>query len=456
VPVLLRLSRWGPPAIFAATAAGVGLLAGIDPRLAIAAAVSLGFLLLVLADLYMGLLLFTVLSFTVQVPKAAGPSVSILKIAGLLLAISWVATLVTRRDASSSFASAHPALTYALVLFISWAALSQLWAEDSGAALRALTSLALNAILVLIIFTAVRTPTQAIGFVAAFVAGACLDALYGLVLAPPSPGIAARLGSSIDNPNELASILVAGLALSLGLATALKRLPLARLAAIGTAVVCAAAIFLTGSRGGLVGLAVALAAFLVVGAQWRGRFLVVALIVAGAAVGYYKYVASPDVRAHVAGVGNGAGRLDVWTVGWRMVEHNPVQGVGAGNFPVSSVHYLLQPGAIQESRLFIGTPKVAHNSYLEIWAELGLVGMLLFLLMLAFCLHSTLRAVRAFARQRDTQMEVIARALFVAIAGVLATDFFGSREYARELWLLLGLAPALLAIARSRETQATG
>ena len=64
--------------------------------------------------------------------------------------------------------------------------------------------------------------------------------------------------------------------------------------------------------------------------------------------------------------------------------------------------------------------------------------------------------VVAFARQQDTQMEVIARALFVAIAGVLATDFFGSREYARELWLLLGLAPALLAIARSRETQATG
>jgi O-antigen ligase len=454
VSALSPLGRLGLPATFGAAAAAVGLLAGIDARFAIAAALSLGFMLLVLADLYVGLVLFTLLTFVAQVPTVAGPGLTFVKLVGLLLAISWVATLATRPDAKSDFASAHPGLSYLIVLLLSWAAVSQLWAEGSGEALTALSRLALNLILFLIIFTAVRTPTQAIGFVAAFAAGACLDALYGLLFAPPAPGATARLSSSIDNPNELASTLVAALALSLGLATALRRLPLVRLAAAAGAALCAAGIFLTGSRGALVGLAVALAAFLVIGARWRGRLIVVAAVVVVAGVGYYRYLASAELRAHVSGVGSGEARLDLWTVGWRMVEDQPVRGLGAGQFNVSSVHYLLQPGAIGRGDAFIGTPKVAHNTYLEVWVELGLVGLILFLSLLIFCLYATLKAVRVFVRLGDDEMAMIARTLFVAIAGVMAAAFFGSREYTKELWLLAGFAPALLAIARSREEQA--
>ncbi len=112
MPAESRLGRWGLSASFSAAAAAVGLMAGIDPRFAIAAALSLGFVLLVLADLYVGLILFTLLTFIAQVPTVAGPGLSFAKIAGLLLAISWVATLATRQDARSDFMSAHPGLTY--------------------------------------------------------------------------------------------------------------------------------------------------------------------------------------------------------------------------------------------------------------------------------------------------------------------------------------------------------
>jgi O-antigen ligase len=455
VPALSRIGRWGFATAFGAVAASIGVLAGIDPRLAIAAALSFGFLLLVLADLYVGLLLFTMIHFTAQVPSVAGPTLSVSKIAGLLLAISWLATLATRQEPASDFRSANAALTYVVVAFLSWAALSQVWAEDSGATLTALSRLALDAILFLIVFTAVRTPNQAIGIVAAFVAGACINALYGLLFVPPDPENAARLSSTIDDPNGLAVNLVAALALSLGLATALRRMPLARLAALGAAALCAAGIFLTGSRGGLVALAVMLAALIVVGSRWRGRILVLVLVLAVAGVGYYRYVASADLRAHVSSVGTGAGRVDLWTVGWRMVQQHPVEGVGAGNFPVSSVHYLLQPGAIERGDVIIGSPKVAHNTYLQMWAELGLVGLVLFMLILGICLRSALAAVRAFARRGDVGMEMIARALFVALAGFLAAAFFGPRVYNEEGWLLLGLGPALLAVARSRERATT-
>jgi O-antigen ligase len=436
-----------PPAALGGGAVGIGILAGVDPPLAVAAALSVLFVLIVLADLAIGLAVFTLLAFAAQVPALQG-AVSVSKLSGLLLAISWIATVATRRDSRPEFTSAHPGLTYVLMLFVGWVAVSQLWAADSGAAFTALTRLTLNAVLFLIVFSAVRNSKQAIWVIAAFIAGACLDAVYGLLFVSSQPGNLQRLTSSIDNPNELASILVAALVLSVGLAGALRRIPLARFAAFGATALCAAGIFLTGSRGGLVGLTVALVAFLIVGKRWRGRVLVISVIVGVAGLAYFEYVASADIRAHISTVGSGTGRLDLWTVGWRMVEANPLTGVGAGNFPVSSVHYLLQPGAIENGRYFVGTPKVTHNSYLELWDELGIVGLLLFLTIVVFCVRCALHAARAFA-DRDFQMEFISRAVFVALVGMLATDFFGSREYAKELWLLLALAPALLAIARA-------
>jgi O-antigen ligase len=447
------VGRLGPSAALAGAAVAVGLLAGLDPPLAVAGALSVLFVLIVLADLAVGVALFTLRAYAAQIPSLEGPTVSVSKIAGLLLALSWIVTTATRHESRREFVSAHPGLTYVLVLFIAWVGLSQAWAADSGAATGALARLVLNAVLFLIVYSAVRSPRDAIWVIAAFVAGACLDAVYGLLFVSPDPGRLQRLSSSIDNPNELASILVAALALSLGLAGALRRVPLGRLAALAAAALCGAGVFLTGSRGGLVGLSVAVLAFLVVGKRWRGRVVVIAVVLVFAGLGYFEYVASPDVRAHVSTVGSGTGRLDLWTVGWRMVEANPLVGVGAGNFPVSSVHYLLLPGAIERGDYFIGTPKVLHNTYLEVWAELGIVGLLLFVTILGFCLRSALRAARRFAG-RDSRMELISRAVFVALVGMLASDFFGSKEYGKELWLLLALAPALLAIARSHPQEA--
>jgi hypothetical protein len=44
---------------------------------------------------------------------------------------------------------------------------------------------------------------------------------------------------------------------------------------------------------------------------------------------------------------------------------------------------------------------------------------------------------------------VLARAMVVVIAGLLAADFFGSRQYSKQLWLVLSLCPVLLQISRA-------
>jgi O-antigen ligase len=164
---------------------------------------------------------------------------------------------------------------------------------------------------------------------------------------------------------------------------------------------------------------------------------------------YFASFAGVDARDRITTVQGGSGRTDIWKIGWRMVEDKPVLGVGSGNFNVSSKHYLLiKPGAIERDEFIIDTPKVAHNSYLQVLAELGVVGLTLFLSIIGFSIACALRAARWFGRAGDIAMEVMARGSIIALVGILAADFFITEQYGKQLWLLLGLGPALYGVAR--------
>jgi O-antigen ligase len=143
----------------------------------------------------------------------------------------------------------------------------------------------------------------------------------------------------------------------------------------------------------------------------------------------------------------GAGRTDLWRVGWRMVEDKPVQGVGAGNYPVASIDYLLRPGATENDSQIVDEQKVAHNIYLTVVSELGIVGLALFAVIVGLCLRSALRAARAFARRGEPAMELVSRALFISLVSLLAVGFFSSALYVKQFWVLLAAAPALQALA---------
>ena len=76
----------------------------------------------------------------------------------------------------------------------------------------------------------------------------------------------------------------------------------------------------------------------------------------------------------------------------------PVRGIGSGNFPQASIHYFLAPGALRYGQYFIDHPKVAHNMYLHVLAELGIVGLALFLSLIGFSILATIKAAQRFQR----------------------------------------------------------
>ncbi len=131
-----------------------------------------------------------------------------------------------------------------------------------------------------------------------------------------------------------------------------------------------------------------------------------------------------------------------------MFHDKPVTGVGAGNFPVSSIHYLLEPGAINAYKYVVEAPAVTHNIYLQVLSELGLVGLSLFLTIIVLCLSCSIRAAITFRKREEVGSEALARGLFVALFGLLAALFFSSQLYSKQLYLLLATAVALLAISR--------
>ena len=442
-------SQRGYQLILGLAAVALGLLAGVDPRIGIAAAIGLAFVVLVMGDLTFGLCAFAVVSFLDLLPALGGSLLSFSKIVGFLLAISWLAKVTSSQDVRNDFLAAHPIFTFVLGAFIGYAAFSLLWAEDPAVGQTPLMRYALNLILFLIVYTAVRTPKQFMWVLGAYVAGAAVSATYALLSPPPDTVYrdVTRATGTFGDPNELAAVLVPGLVLAGALAVTLKRAPLLRAISAGAGALCAAGIFLTLSRGGLIALAFALVVSLFTAGRWRAHAVVVTVLVASAGFTYFGYVASDEAVDRVTQLEGGTGRSDLWNIGWRMVEDKPVTGVGVGNFQTASIHYLLAPGAIERDEFIVDQPKAAHNTYLQVQTELGAIGLVLFAAIVLFAMLCMLRAARIFERRGERSMELVARALFIAVAGLLAADFFISEQYSKQLWLLLGLGPGLLGVA---------
>ena len=444
----LRLWQLGVIAL----AAVAGLAAGLHPALGIGLALAVAYAAIVVTDLALGLVLFVGLIFLENIEGFG--ALSLAKAAGALLALSWVAHVATDRGGQRQVVSDHPYLVAGLGVLGAWTLVSALWADEPAVAFEASTRWVLNLTLFPIVFSAVREPRHVRALFAVFVAGALVSAAVGFLNG--SAAEAGRLDGSGVNANNLGELLVAAVMLAAGLGASRTVIPPGRALAFVAAGLGVLALLATVSRGALVGLLVALAvAPLLIGPGRRALAATLVILAAGLAVGYVATVAPREqVERLTTADASGSGRSDIWTVGMRMVRDNPIQGVGAGNYANSSIHYLLEPGTLLRSDYIVDDPKAAHNVYLQTVAELGVIGLLLFLAIVGAALRALVGAARAFRRLGDRGMEVLSRALLIGLCGLLAALTFSTAIYSKQLWLLLALSVALGAMARRREQAA--
>jgi O-antigen ligase len=326
------------------------------------------------------------------------------------------------------------------------------WATDVSLATDSVTRFVLNFALFPIVLAFVVEARHVVALFAVLIAASVVSIGYGLV-ADPSAGEPheGRLAGAGINPNELGAVLVVAIVFGVALGLVRTWHPLLRAAAFAGAAISTVGLFLTLSRGALFGLAVAvLVAPLALG---PGRRLAAVTVIAAAAlcaVAWFGFVASESDRERVTNPSaeGGSGRTDLWTVAWRMVEDHPVRGVGAGNFPVRSVDYLLRPGRTEHDAFIVDDPKEPHNIYLAVLAELGIIGFVLFATIVLPALAAAIEAARQFARRGRPVLDLLSRTLFIGLIGYLAALFFSSQLFEKQFWLLLATGPAVLAIAQ--------
>jgi O-antigen ligase len=445
-------AQWPLTGALLALCAAIGMLAGTAPAFAIGAGVMALFAALVAADLTLGLCVFIVVAFAERLPAAGFSDLTLVKALGALLAVSWIATVATRRAGERQLFTAHPVMSAAGALLLGWMILSIGWAEDPGVAREYVLRYALNFALLPIVYTAVRRREHVVAVMSVYVGSAVAAAIYGMVTVGDDYESLGRISGLVGTANELASVLVTAMFLAGGLLLALKGSPLLRTLCFAAIAICLIGLFLTQSRAGLIALGTALFAAVVVGGRRRFVVAVLVALVSITTIGYFAFVATDEVRHRVTTFGSGTGRTDIWTVAWRMVQDEPVRGVGVGNFQTASIHYLLQPGAILRDEFIVDRPQITHNSYLNVLAETGAVGVVLFGVILAAGFIACWRAADEFRRRGDPFLEACSRAVSLALVALFVADVFASDQLNKELWVLLGLGPALLAIARGERT----
>jgi O-antigen ligase len=132
-------------------------------------------------------------------------------------------------------------------------------------------------------------------------------------------------------------------------------------------------------------------------------------------------------------------------------EQHPVQGIGLGNFTVVEPQFAVDfDSDLPRADLVVTQQQPVHNTYLHIAAELGTIGIALFLALLWSILAAARRGVHSAAAAGRYRLELAGRGLFVGTIGMLSAFAFLTAQYEKQLWLTLGL---LLAFARvARET----
>lgn len=426
-------------------AALIGLLAGVNPELAVAGALAVVYVLITLADLRVGLALFVAIIFFETI--AVLPGLGLAKPAGGALALSWLAKIVTDPASRRFIWSDYPGFTAAVVAFLAWTVVSAAWAPEPARALDNSFRFLLNAALLPIVYTAVRTPRDARMVLTAFVIGAGVTAAIG-ILSPPTEGMEGRLTGTIGDPNEFAATLAAGFMLAVGISFTTAPGSIARLSLRLTAALCLFALLLTLSRGGLVALVAALflAPFLA-RHRLRAASAVAAFLIA--AVILVASLAPDDAVDRFTARDGGSGRTDIWKVAIRMIDDSPIIGIGGGNFISSASDYVLFPGALHEKKTLISEGSVAHNIYLEIWAEVGLVGLLLFLTVLIGCLGAAVTASRQASRAGKSATATLYGSLALAVIALATAYFFLSEQHGNKFWVLLALCPAILSLQKN-------
>jgi putative inorganic carbon (hco3(-)) transporter len=221
-----------------------------------------------------------------------------------------------------------------------------------------------------------------------------------------------------NDPNDLGLALVLALPFLLNMLINKRYLlPLICFPIISTAV------FFTNSRGSVLAAIASIMAYFVI--RFRSmKGIVIGLLSAGILI-----VFGPSRMAEMSASEDSAyGRLESWYEGYQMFKSHPLFGVGQGMY--TDYHYL-----------------TAHNSFVQVMAELGIFGTFCFTGLIYFPINMIWRNVfcEKVEALSDSDLGILS-AVSGCFIGLLTAMFFLSRAYVLIPYIVIALAIACIRI----------
>ena len=209
----------------------------------------------------------------------------------------------------------------------------------------------------------------------------------------------------------------------------------------------------TGSRGGLLGLgAIALGLLIVALVGGKGKLRPIGLTLGLATFLSFPFLPS-NIQDRIKSIGadddynmtSVSGRKAVWTRGVGYMMANPFLGVGIDNFRTAEGRL----SAIGQERAEQGRGmkwSAAHNSFLQVGAELGLIAGSVFILAI---LAIPVALIRRYRRQKalappGAPADLLPALLAIAVMNYFVTGFFLSQAYGDTVYILMALSTAVL------------
>ncbi len=336
-----------------------------------------------------------------------------------------------------------PRAAWLWAMFAGWCVMTMLWAEESEPPKLLLTTVAMLVILYFVT-ASIRISRVELDRIGQFVIlGGSVASAYVVLQFTQGHTIlggraAMALGDQQANPNEFAASLLLPISLGIGAFLGSRKIH-GRVAALAALAVTAFALLLTMSRGSFLAVGVMVLVYIArLGVDRRILIALGVLVALGFALPTLFYERLSDVF-----VSRGQGRLDIWYVGWEVLKHNALLGVGLANFPAAYSQYA------GSAPVFRGLARAPHNIYLEVWAEMGIVGMMLFIFALRAQFQSLYRAMDKVSGSARSYLVAYEAAAW----GLLVHAFVANLLWRKSLWMCWALMTVAAQVSQSEDAR---
>lgn len=365
----------------------IGLFMGAIGLWAIAS-FRIGAILLLMLSLPLGRLTLTELG-----PAPVSP---VTMLAGALVLIWLWRVLVGQEKIEASW------IQFPMAVFLLCGVLSFYWAADTVIAAKIAFIFVMGAAIYLVVSHTVRSVEEvrailwtiaiATGFIGSYAVAAEIGIIGGVseIQVYDSSESYSRVEGLFTHPNQLGGFL----ALTIPLLTALtvsERSVWMRILGYLLIAVSVAGLALTYSRGAWVGTGLGLLILLPV--LRRGARLVPGVALVGAVASSSAILERVQSIASFNSDSAVTGRFEFWSVALRLVAERPLSGIGLGNW--YTVYGTLPIQNLPRLPYSLEIPAQAHNLFLNLAVEIGLIGAGAFVLMLVFAFYKAVKVIHA-------------------------------------------------------------